>query len=57
MRQDVPVDAYRCHQLRVSRTAETTSFAPETRHNASNCLEPDTSWVGKLIPRVRWNER
>ena len=39
-RQDVPFDADCCHQLRVSRIAETTSFTPETRQNASRCLEP-----------------
>jgi hypothetical protein len=33
----VPFDADRCHQMSVSRMAETTSFTPGTRHNASNC--------------------
>jgi hypothetical protein len=36
-RQDVPFDADRCHQMSVSRMAETISLTPETRHNASNC--------------------
>jgi hypothetical protein len=32
----VPFDAGRCHQLRVSRIAETTSLTRETRHSASD---------------------
>jgi hypothetical protein len=47
VRQDVPFVADRCHQLRVSRTAETTTFTPETRHNASNCLMNRQSGSGE----------
>src|SRR5450756_2401911 len=49
-RQNVPFDADRCHQLGVSRTAETTSFTPEMRHNASNCRMHRQASVRAPIP-------